>query len=89
MRSFILLGLPFALAGLYLVGSWMMHMAKHFSWWMQYGDASLMSFIVHNNARWWQPWEYHVAMTSLIACSAGIVSLILHLVLPRGARHHD
>jgi hypothetical protein len=91
MRSLVLMLSPPAACLLYLIGSWAMNVMDELSWWSTsgYRHVTFQDAFVWSTAHWWKAWEWHLALTSLIALCTGIMCLSLHLILPRADRPHD
>ncbi|HEX3133137.1 MAG TPA: hypothetical protein VHX44_06080 [Planctomycetota bacterium] len=92
MRALILMLSPPAACLLYLIGSWAMKVIGALSWWSTFGHrygSTFQDAVVQGTANWWDAWEWHLALVSLIALCTGIVCLSLHLILPRADRLHD
>jgi hypothetical protein len=84
--------LPFLCPILYVIGSWAVQITSSVSGWLNsgYRYRGLFNSLGQNTLRWWEKNGEIVLMHSLvIALSAGILSLVLHLFLPRSDRHHE
>lgn len=72
-----------------------MDVMNDLSWWSRYGfdrygyGSTFQDVLVHSTTHWWKAWEWHLALTSMIALCTGIVCVSLHLILPRADRPHE